>query len=307
MRRIPVDNDSKDTSVARFDMSPLARTVSASETAAYRDASLASGLEMPQAPRVQIAQGVFIAIGGLIALGLGLLGPGTGSAFNAVIVVILVVVGIGLLVIAGGAVASGVRARGRRWQGLVRSTRFARENGLDFVPASTTVTLLGTIFRIGSDRHSYYSFTSTSTPHIAFGNHDFFADRSGKGLPTTWGFVMIERPEPLPHVILAPVSPSRRGFFALSLLERSPSGDARFELFHPKGSSIEARAVFSPALLDFAAQHKLAIEAVEGAVWVYATKWFSFPRRSAFTQVSMIIDAVDAGILAPGADHDGPR
>ncbi|MFG6475743.1 hypothetical protein ACFXP7_05085 [Microbacterium sp. P06] len=264
-----------------FDARPLIEPVDPAAARAFSKALRAQG----RAPSSNAA-GVVIAVGAVIVAVFVFLSAGAGvivslldggaAAAGAAVVPGLIIVGIiGLTTFL---VIFGNRRRNERW---VKLDRFARANGMTFVPTIADPRLPGMIFNRGSSRESSDIVRGAQPRFVEFANYRYTTG-SGKNRTThVWGYVAVKLDVPLPHIILDAVG--NNGLFGSNLptiydrdqrLSLEGDFDRYFSLFCPAGYERDALYLFTPDIMarfiDNAAQ--LDVEIVDNWLFLYAKR-----------------------------------
>ena len=193
-----------------------------------------------------------------------------------------------LLVVGGGAVAvgfavfRGIRTTAGRW---FRLDRFARANGMTFIPQLADPALPGMIFSRGSGRTASDLVRGQRPRFVEFANYRYTTG-SGKNRTThEWGYVAVRLDVPLPNIVLD--ATGNNGLFGASNLPSSFDRDQRlslegdfdryFSLYCPEGYERDALYLFTPDIMarfiDSAAA--LDVEIVDDWLFLYAKRDFS--------------------------------
>ncbi|MGN8553308.1 UNVERIFIED_CONTAM: hypothetical protein OHV15_12070 [Microbacterium sp. SLM126] len=217
---------------------------------------------------------IFAAIAGSIA------GAGGGIAGALVAVVPFLIFGIVLAVGVIGFIAA-QRSGAER---MLRLDRFARANGLSYLPALGTPGLPGMIFSVGDSRMATDLVRGESPRFVEFANYRFTTG-SGKNKSThTWGYVAVKLDVPLPHIVLD--ATGNNALFGSNLpatfdgdqrLSLEGDFDRHFALYCPEGYERDALYLFTPDIMarfiDNAAA--LDVEIVDDWLFLYAKRDFS--------------------------------
>ncbi len=166
-----------------------------------------------------------------------------------------------------------------RWY---RLDRFARANGMTFLPALSAPPLPGLIFQRGSARQSTDLVRGATPRFVEFANYRYTTG-SGKNRTThRWGYVAIRLDVPLPHILLDAVG--NNGLFGVSNLPAAIDREQRlslegdfdryFSLYCPEGYERDALYLFTPDIMarfiDNAAE--LDVEIVDDWLFLYAKR-----------------------------------
>ncbi|MFG6503702.1 hypothetical protein [Microbacterium sp. P05] len=221
-----------------------------------------------------IGGGAFLAvIGGIIeAISGG--GGGAGALAAAVPFVVFTVIAVVVIT----AIVRGSRNGNVRW---LRLDRFARANGMSFVPSLPNPHLPGMIFNQGGSRESSDLVRGEQPRFVEFGNYRYVTG-SGKSRTThRWGYVAVKLDVPLPHIILD--ATGNNALFGSNLpmffdrdqrLSLEGDFDRYFALFCPQGYERDALYLFTPDIMarfiDNAAQ--LDVEIVDDWMFLYAKR-----------------------------------
>lgn len=247
----------------------------------------------------------FVTLGGVAAVIVALLvvfavalGPG------AIILGILFLVP--LLLAAGALVAAVVFSRRaqraqelRRW----RLAGFARDVGMEFVPAVRSPALPGVIFAIGGDRQASDVLRGREPRFVEVGNHSYTVSNGKNTSTVRWGYIAIRLAVPLPHIVLD--ATANDGLFGTNLpaswgraqrLSLEGDFDRHFRLFCPQGYERDALYLFTPdvmaRLIDTASV--LDVEIVDDWLLLYSGEELSTvdPARWAwvFSVISTLLD-----------------
>lgn len=192
------------------------------------------------------------------------------------------------LLVVGGAVTVIVLTLVRRWNGSrerwFRLDRFARSNGMSYLPQLADPALPGMIFSQGSSRMSSDLVRGDRPRFVEFANYRYTTG-SGKNRTThAWGYVAVKLDVPLPHIVLD--AQSNNGLFGSNLpttfdkdqrLSLEGDFDRHFALYCPAGYEADALYLFTPDIMarfiDNAAA--LDVEIVDDWLFLYAKRDFS--------------------------------
>jgi hypothetical protein len=271
-----------------FDIRPLTEPVDRSAVAAFAKDLRARGALPSSNTATWIVLGVagaFLVVvmsmfGVFFGAVLGMImDSSSGSVFAGIasLVPILVVAGIAALLIWWAAASS--RRSKERW---FRLDRFARANGMGFLPAIPNPPLPGMIFGIGDSRRTEDVVRGEQPRFVEFANHRYTTG-SGKNRTThQWGYVAIKLDVPLPHIVLDAVS--NNGLFGATNLPAAFDTDQRlslegdfdrhFSLYCPAGYERDALYLFTPDIMarfiDNAAA--LDVEIVDDWLFLYTKR-----------------------------------
>jgi hypothetical protein len=178
-----------------------------------------------------------------------------------------------------------VRATGSMSVRIYRLDRFARANGMSYLPRMPRPPLPGMIFGIGSSRVSSDIVRGKVPRFVEFANYSYETG-SGKERNTfRWGYVALKLDTPLPNIVLD--ATSNNGLLGTSNLPVSFDKDQRlhlegdfdqhFALYCPSGYERDALYLFTPDIMarfiDNAAA--LDVEIVDDWLFLYAKRDFS--------------------------------
>lgn len=194
------------------------------------------------------------------------------------LVFLLAIVGVVVLVVVRTLRGGGAYDR------AYRLDRFARANGMTWIPKLDAPRLPGMIFGNGSDRHSRDLVRGEQPRFVEFGNYRYTTG-SGKNRSThRWGYVAVKLDVPLPHIVLDALG--NNGLFGSNLpttfrkdqrLSLEGDFDRYFSLYCPADYERDALYLFTPDIMarfiDNAAA--LDVEIVDDWLFLYAKRDFS--------------------------------
>ncbi|WP_345751852.1 hypothetical protein [Microbacterium rhizophilus] len=186
-----------------------------------------------------------------------------------------------LVILAGLSVAVWAIVRhvlGGRRERRYRLDRFARANGLAYIPKLDAPPLPGLIFDDGHSRVATDLLRGEQPRFVEFANYQYTTG-SGKNQQThRWGYVAIHTGTPLPHIVLDAVGnnsvfgsnlPAR--FAKAQRLSLEGDFDRYFTLYCPEGYERDALYLFTPDVMarfvDSAAQ--LDVEIIDEWLFLY--------------------------------------
>jgi hypothetical protein len=187
-----------------------------------------------------------------------------------------------LIVAIGGAAAfAGVLAWRNSRVKRYRLARFAAANNMTYVERADNPALPGTIFQVGSSRHSRDLVRGRSPRFVEFGNYQYTV-KTGKSSTThRWGYVAVKLDVPLPNIVLDAVG--NNSVFGSNLpasfrkdqqLSLEGDFDRYFTLYCPSGYERDALYLFTPDIMarfiDNAAQ--LDVEIVDDWLFLYTRR-----------------------------------
>jgi hypothetical protein len=216
-----------------------------------------------------------------VVVGLASSSAATGGGLSVLITLLPLVVFGGIAVVVVVFLVRAVRGSSER---LLRLDRFARANGLTYVPQVASPGLPGMIFGQGSDRQSLDVLRGDRPRFVEFANYRYTTG-SGKNRTThQWGYVAVKLDVPLPHIVLD--ATGNNGLFGSNLpvsfdrdqrLGLEGDFDRYFSLYSPAGYERDALYLFTPDIMarfiDNAAA--LDVEIVDDWLFLYAKRDFS--------------------------------
>lgn len=207
-------------------------------------------------------------------------GTGGGLAGALVGIVPFLIFGVVLAVGVFGVVAA-QRGSAER---MLRLDRFARANGMSYLPALGPHALPGMIFGVGNTRLASDVVRGDRPRFVEFANYRYTTG-SGKNKTThRWGYVAVKLDVPLPHIVLD--ATGNNGLFGSNLpltfdqdqrLSLEGDFDRYFSLYCPADYERDALYLFTPDIMarfiDNAAA--LDVEIVDDWLFLYAKRDFS--------------------------------
>jgi hypothetical protein len=195
----------------------------------------------------------------------------------------------------------------RRWESLLRRTRFASRNQLMYSPGTKNPAYPGLIFSIGDARHTSDNYHSLAAPRFDIGNYRYTTG-SGKQKEThTWGYLALQLERKLPHMVLD--ATGNNGLLGGSTLPTSfrrnqrlsleGDFDKHFTLYCPRQYERDALYVFTPDLMALLIDESAAfdVEIVDDWMFVYSVKPFELDQAKTVHRLLRIIDTVGAKAL----------
>ena len=203
------------------------------------------------------------------------------SGFGVLFTLVPVLIMGGIVAIAVWVIVAARRSGNAR---MFRLDRFARANGMNYVPRMAAPALPGMIFSLGSSRQASDLVRGERPRFVEFANYRYTTG-SGKNRTThTWGYVAVKLDVPLPHIVLD--ATGNNGLFGSNLpasfdkdqrLGLEGDFDRYFSLYCPAGYETDALYLFTPDIMarfiDNAAA--LDVEIVDDWLFLYAKRDFS--------------------------------
>ncbi|MCR2800490.1 hypothetical protein QNO21_15275 [Microbacterium sp. zg-Y818] len=211
-----------------------------------------------------------------------------------------------LLVCALVAVAVTFFSQGRVSTRRYRLDRFARANGMRYVPEKGNPSFPGMIFGSGSYRRSFDVVQGKGPRRVEFANY-VYTTGSGKHRRThRWGYVAVKLDIPLPHIVLD--ATGNNSLFGSNLptlykkeqrLSLEGDFDRHFALYCPEGYERDALYLFTPDVMarfiDNAAE--LDVEIVDDWLLMYTKRNASTTDPATwewlFGAVAAVLDKLD--------------
>jgi hypothetical protein len=264
-------------------------------------------------------------IGSVIAAASAGVGDGFG-AFGLILIIPFLIICAVLAAIVIGV----VRAFGGSRERWYRLDRFARANGMSYLPSLEAPALPGMIFGIGDSRQSSDLVRGEKPRFVEFGNYSYTTG-SGKDRTThQWGYVAIKLDVPLPNIVLD--ATSNNALFGSNLpasfskkqrLSLEGDFDRFFALYCPEGYERDALYLFTPDIMARFIDHaaaldveivddwlflygKRSISTLDPATWAWLFSVVSalldkFAQWARWRDERLAMDAVAPPALVPGA------
>ncbi|GAA1977069.1 hypothetical protein [Microbacterium pumilum] len=213
----------------------------------------------------------------VVAASAGSGGGGFGLLFFLLPVLVMVGVAVAIVV----SVARALTGGRERWY---RLDRFARANGMTYVPQLAAPALPGMIFGVGDSRHSTDLVRGDRPRFVEFGNYSYTTG-SGKDRTThQWGYVAVRLDVPLPNIVLD--ATSNNSLFGSNLpasfgkdqrLRLEGDFDQHFALYAPVGYERDALYLFTPDIMARFIDNSAAldVEIVDDWLFLYGQRAFS--------------------------------
>ncbi|MEO7006810.1 MAG: hypothetical protein ABI275_04550 [Terrimesophilobacter sp.] len=203
-----------------------------------------------------------------------------------------------------------------KWSRWTRLDRFARANGLTFLPSGVP-TYPGAIFGLGQARLATDHLATTSGRYLDLGNYRYSTGSGDDRTTHQWGFLALKLDQALPHMVLD--ARANNGLFGTSTLPISfdraqvlsleGDFDRYFRLYCPTGYERDALYVFTPdllALLIDESRH-FDVEIVDDWMFVYSAARFDMTDSGTLRRLFRIVDTVGAKTLRQSARYSDPR
>lgn len=214
-----------------------------------------------------------------------------------------------LLIGIGGLIAAllvGLRGQriveDRRW----RLAGFARDVGMEYVPAVQNPPLPGVIFGIGSSRTASDIVRGRRPRFVEVGNHAYTVSDGKNTTTVRWSYIAIKLDVPLPHIVLD--ATANNGMFGSNLpaswgrgqrLSLEGDFDTHFTLYCPRGYERDALYLFTPDVMArfIDSASVLDAEIVDDWLFLYSRDELSTidPARWSwvFSVISVLLDKLD--------------
>ena len=192
-----------------------------------------------------------------------------------------VLIGVPFVLIVALAVLLIVRRLRRASTRGYRLDRFARANGMSYVPKITQPALPGMIFSRGTSRESTDLVRGGTPRFVEFANYEYTTG-SGKSRSThRWGYVAIKLDVPLPNIVLD--AKGNNSMFGTNLpvaldkqqrLSLEGNFDDSFTLYCPKDYERDALYLFTPDIMARFIDHAAAldVEIVDNWLFLYSRR-----------------------------------
>ncbi len=287
---------------APFDARPLTERVERAAVRAFSKELHATGRAENEVTASIVGYGlvVLFVVGALLLPSLT-----SGSSFRAALSELTPVIVV-LLVCAVTAVTFAFFTQGRAETRRYRLDRFARANGMRYVPEKGNPSFPGMIFGDGSYRRSFDVVQGKRPRRVEFANY-VYTTGSGKHRRThRWGYVAVKLDIPLPHIVLD--AAGNNSLFGSNLptsykkeqrLSLEGDFDRYFALYCPEGYERDALYLFTPDVMsrfiDKAAD--LDVEIIDDWLFMYTKRNVSTTDPATwawlFGAVAAVLDKLD--------------
>lgn len=293
------------------DYSALTRRVSRQEVQQFRRKSVGSFFDLSGPTSKKLApfvSGVFSIAGIALSIVVGIMaiifilylisGAGGGSSNPTFVLVFL-----GL--VAGAIIAVSIIASQLKWARMLRISRFAKANGLEFSATGAVPPYPGMIFNTGSARRVPERISQPTAPFFDFGNLTYTTGSNKNKKTHHWSYVALKLDRKLPQIVLDAKS---NNFFFSNLpssfsrnqvLSLEGDFDKYFTLYCPKGYERDALYVLTPdlmtRLIDEAAGFD--VEIIDDWLFLYSGKERDLGTASDLAPLFALIDTVGTKTL----------
>lgn len=162
-----------------------------------------------------------------------------------------------------------------------RLDRFARANGMTFLPRVEDPRLPGMIFNRGSKRQAQLRVRGEHPRFVEFANYRYTTGSGKEETTHRWGYVAIHLDTPLPHIVLDALG--NNSVFGSNLptafdrdqrLSLEGDFDRHFTLYCPKGYERDALYLFTPDIMARFIDHagQLDVEIVDDWLFLYTRR-----------------------------------
>ncbi|MFN3949485.1 hypothetical protein [Microbacterium sp.] len=250
----------------------------------------------------------FVALGGVGLFLVALLAAFSsflreGAVILGILFVFPLVLGVGALV---AALLVGRRGRHAQEERRWRLDRFARDVGLEYLPAVVDPPLPGVIFGLGGGRVASDVLRGREPRFVEMGNHSYTVSNGKNTQTVRWGYIAIRLDVPLPHIVLD--ATANDGVFGSNLpaswgrgqrLSLEGDFDRHFRLFCPEGYERDALYLFTPDVMArfIDSASVLDVEIVDDWMLLFSREELSTtdPARWGwvFSVISALLDKLD--------------
>ncbi|HUG50630.1 MAG TPA: hypothetical protein VLZ78_06500 [Terrimesophilobacter sp.] len=226
------------------------------------------------------------------------------------------VVSLTVVIVAAVVLVAAVLPPWGKWSRWTRLDRFARANGLTFLPSAVPA-YPGAIFGLGQGRLATDHLATATGRYLDLGNYRYSTGSGDDRTTHQWGFLALKLDRVLPHILLD--AKANNGLFGTSTLPISfdraqvlsleGDFDRYFTLYCPKDYERDALYVFTPdllALLIDESRH-FDVEIVDDWMFVYSTTRFDMTDPGTLRRLFRIVDTVGAKTLRQTARYSDER
>ena len=304
-----------------YDYSPLTMTVSADDIATYKGAA---GLQAGQTAKIGAAtknikilalvSGVVIIVFALSGIVFSLLRSGDliGTVNSVPALVWFIPVFITMLY--------SLKVRRKILQNEVRLYHFAKQNNLEYTQALSDPRLSGMVFDKGRSRVAFSQLARTGDSAFQIANYTYTTGSGKSRQKYTLGYVAIELPRKLPHMVLD----SKRNnvkLFGLNLsnlpvnfnksqhLSLEGDFDSHFTLYAPLEYERDALYVFTPDLMALFIDQSGAFDAeiVDDTLFIYSDRAFEMTDTQTLSRLFSIIETVGKKAVSQTTNYADER
>lgn len=291
------------------DYSPLFIPVSRDEVTRFKRESRANGEPWAHSGTASIVAAVFVGLillivtislfASVLTIGFDSLEPGVRVFFLAWPLLVLA--------IGGYALFRFLARASRRWESLLRRTRFAAANALVYLTGERNPPYPGLIFSHGDARQTSDNYRSSGQPLFDLGNYRYTTGSGKEKTTHSWGYLALKLERNLPHMVLD--ARGNNGILGASTLpttfrrdqKLSLEGDfdRHFTLYCPRQYERDALYVFTPDLMALLIDETAAfdVEIVDDWMFVYSVQPFALDEAKTVNRLFGIIDTVGAKTL----------
>ena len=304
-----------------YDYSPLTMTVSADDILAYKRAA---GLQAGQTAKFGAAtKGIkILALGSVVIIILFVLlgvifsllrsGDQTGAAGSVPVLVWFIPMFIAMLY--------SLKVRRKILQNEVRLYHFAAQNNLDYTQTLSDPQLAGMVFDKGRSRAAFSQLARAGDSAFQIANYTYTTGSGKSRQRYTLGYVAIELPRKLPHMVLD----SKRNnvkLFGLNLsnlpvnfnksqhLSLEGDFDSHFTLYAPLEYERDALYVFTPDLMALFIDQSGAFDAeiVDDTLFIYSDRAFEMTDAQTLSRLFSIVETVGKKAVSQTAHYADER
>ena len=287
----------------KVDYSALLYPVDRAEISAFKNEQRASRGSRWSAP-IRPQTILFVAIAVALAVGILVLSstsrePGSNSANLSRLVAVVI-----LAVIVLAVIAAGSSFGGKQWETMLRLSRFAAANGLDYTPRSGDPHYPGSIFGKGESRETLNRLRATSGRALEIANYQYLTGSGRNRRVHRWGYLAMRLDRRLPHMILDArannaafgVTNLPTSFTKNQVLSLEGDFDRYFTLYCPREYERDALYVFTPDLMALLIDNASVfdVEIVDDWMLVYSATPFAQADPALYQRLFHIVDTVGA-------------